>query len=80
MRRTDAQSAAVPIKISYFNGRVVLVCAICQKKTAILSNGGLFSMVYSVGSSGWEEMTTMGVSGSAGGSAGVSAGGSSTGS
>ena len=24
MRRTDAQSAAVPIKISYFNGRVVL--------------------------------------------------------
>ena len=23
MRRTDAQSAAVPIKISYFNGRVV---------------------------------------------------------
>ena len=25
MRRTDAQSAAVPIKISYFNGRVVLL-------------------------------------------------------
>ena len=24
MRRTDAQSAAVPMKISYFNGRVVL--------------------------------------------------------
>ena len=24
MRRTDAQSAAVPIKIFYFNGRVVL--------------------------------------------------------
>ena len=25
MRRTDAQSAAVPIKMSYFNGRVVLL-------------------------------------------------------
>ena len=28
MRRTDEQSAAVPIKISYFNGRVVLFIAL----------------------------------------------------
>ena len=41
MRRTDAQSAAVPMKISYFNGRVVLSAVTTLEKQARETLAGL---------------------------------------